>query len=246
MAFIYEETFQDGTDKALTIRNEEFGRVLEIGTDWTTLYVGIMMSIEPSGSNNISNASLRIGMSPSATDHIGNATPQMWYGIQVGTNTSNIGGSTFTYNVGSGNPVYTGDGIVRMRMITGSFSAALNVGSPTIPIHTGSVLRKWPIVVRFAKSGTNINVNGYVLNGYTSAANAAKYFSTQDFLTALDDVTSTGSPSLSGSAMTSIGNTNFSYTDHTASYGELTSVHVGWNKSFQDLRIWSIAVSRKE
>ena len=68
-------TFADGANKGLELGNEEFGRDLQIGSDWTRIRVGVLLNITPDGTNNISSVQFRMGFSNGAAHHAADEAP---------------------------------------------------------------------------------------------------------------------------------------------------------------------------
>lgn len=244
---IEEITFGDGPDKCLTLANEEWGRRLAVGSSWTRLRIGILFHLLNDGTNNFTTASIRVGMSPSKTVHIGQSNPSLWYGCFFGT-TQGFTGDTFTYAAGGGNPHTRGAGLTRMRMLAGVATTGNNGGVPDFPLDNGAVIRKWPVVVELRKSGTSLIVSGNSFNNLGDAAAALTYTRAQLLDAMLNPVDlSTGAANLpiGSQSLTAGGATTFTnYTTDAGVHGELTAVHIGWNKAATPMRVFEIAASR--
>ena len=250
MASIISETFSDGADKALQLENEEFGRLLAIGSDWTYLRIGVMYNIVPDGTNNIATADIRLGGSNGADKHIGSGTDKLWYGNHLGANSGTaITGGTWTHNAGSGDPYFVSSGNTRIRQAGTTLSGAGNSSSHRHFTSDGATRRRGVLITNLEKNGTSMWVGGQCNNNVSSPFNAD--FTLAEFREAMATFTappSGGNVSLTvgGKQLSGLGTTQFTGHDtNAATYGDINSAHIGWNKGLINfLNIFAIEVYR--
>jgi hypothetical protein len=247
MAIIYQETFSDGPDKALVLSNEEWGRALSIGSNWTRIRIAALLAIEPDGTNNLASAQLRVGFSSAANDHYGSQAASHWYGYCTGSSSAIYTGGTHTYNDASGNPVITWGSYGRQRVLNGVITASGNNGAVGIAATTGTTARRVPVFVELKKNGTSLVVAPGAVQITVGGANVDYPLSA--VVAAMEnslDLQGFGSLPCNGFTFGG-GNTTFTnYDTNAATYGEIVAAHVGWNKSVAPLRVYAVLVSRFE
>lgn len=242
MALIGTTTFDDGADKYLELSNEEWGRAIAILGDWNKLRVGMMCAIVPDGTNNLLGAQMRFGMSTSKSDHLGSLSANLWYGITFASNGITLLGGTLTYNAASGFPWFEANLVGCVRSLDSVLSGVEAAGDYAIPATTGSTLRRWPVVVEFEKSGTNLIVVGWGVN------NPGAPFTETDFtLNEFIEMFSSNplQPAIAGNNLAGMSSNTFA--DHTTNagiHGQTVAVHIGWNKVSTPLRVYAVGVSR--
>jgi hypothetical protein len=246
---IASETFADGPAKYLALNNEEYGREIAIGSTWIRIRVGAMIQLEADGTNNILTGSLRMGISSSKSDHAGNATPSFWLGGLWNSTGADLNGSTWAYTAAGGNPHFRGGGAVRAQILAGIITAALGAGTPALPTNTGTVKRRWPLLLELRKSGTNIIVALAVFNAPSDAISANDFTHAQflEMMLNPSDGTSGVWPTINGIALNNFGASTFgNYPTNAGVHGEVDAVQFGWNKVLTAMRLFSIAVVRFE
>lgn len=254
MALIESIVFPGGVDQCLTLFNEEWGRTLAIGDDWTRLRIGLLCSVEPNGASNIPTARLSVGMSSAANMHLGSAAAGLWYGFNVGGGSASLSGATWVYGAGGGNPYYHCDAFTRIRSLAGALSGTFNAGAASVPTTGGLVVRRWPVFVELEKVGTTMVVGAAMINLSEGdpTIRAAYSYTLADMILALEDGTlfiATGSNSVNiGSTFChNLGSTTFAaHPTNAAVHGETDSVHIGWNKGAFGFRVYAVGVSRLE
>lgn len=228
MAIITTQTFSDGTDKALSLENEEWGREMDIGSDWTRIRIGILFNISNVGTSNLASTSLRVGISNAANKHPGSGTGKLWYGALFGINGSSLGGGTFTYNAGGGDPYFSWTPNSRVTQVnttlSGSGQSATTIGA----IAGGSTNRRSCVFAEIKKVGDTMDVTGVSANSNqnvtlalfrTGMAYNANPFLAQNIV-------------INGVNYSYCGTGNFSSrAANAATYGEPVAIQVGWNKS---------------
>jgi hypothetical protein len=249
MASIISETFASGADKALQLGNEEWGRVMSIGADWTWLRLGFMYNFTPDGTNNIATADLRFGFSNAANRHVGSPSAGLlWYGAHFGaaSNTS-IAGGTWTYNAGSGNPYFSSSGNGRISYVNTGFAGGANsAGSYHHFTNGGSTLRRSVAFVDLEKNGTSLWVMPRAMSSLNNVDHTLAQF--RAAMATAGSLPSSGNSSLTvgGSTIGGAGSTSFAnYPTNAGTYGELVAPHIGWNKGLINfLNIFAIEVYR--
>lgn len=242
MALIDVTTFGDGDDKYLEIVNEEYGRKLQIADNWTVLRIGAMLNIVPDSTNDLAGSHLRFGISTDRDDHIGSLTADLWYGIGFGTQSINLTGASLIYNAGAGTPYFAAtSGTARLKALVGVLSGTGTAGTYALPTTTGSTLRRWPLVVRFEKSGTDLIVNFWGMNVNTLVA--SDDFTQNEFIDMFDSPDL--APTIGGFSLTSGGSTTFAnYPTDATAQGEVIAIQLGWNKVSTPLRIYAVGAAR--
>jgi len=247
MAIIFEETFSDGPDKGLVLSNEEWGRALQIGSDWTRIRMGMLVAMEPDGINNLSGAQFRFGFSTAANDHLGSLAAKLWYGavLNGGSSTINYLGGNYTYSNNSGNSHYAVTNLPRVRALDGVLSGSSNSGSYYIPTLNNNK-RRAPICVQLKKSGTAMIASPRCP---PSGAGSPIDFTLADLLATMEDPTDdavTTTLPCRGINLTGSWTSFADYPDHAAAYGEIVAPHIGWNKTVAKLHVYAVVVSRFE
>jgi len=247
MAIIFEETFSDGSDKGLVLSNEEWGRALQIGSDWTRIRMGMLVAMEPDGVNNLSGAQFRFGFSTAANDHLGSLAAKLWYGavLNGGSSTINYLGGSYTYTANSNNSYYATVNLPRVRALNGTLSGSSNSGTYYIPTLNNNK-RRAPICVQLKKSGTTMIVSPRCP---PSGAGSPVDFTLADLLATMEDPTDDAvSTTLlcRGIGLTGSWTSFADYPDHAAAYGEIVAPHIGWNKTVAKLHVYAVVVSRFE
>lgn len=150
MATIGERIFVlGGSKKYVSLANEEIVRY--IGTDWTSIRIGLLVALNTDGTNNISGR-LGIGVCAGDTNPLMNPTSTDLF---VGHRTLS-GSSTWTYNANSGNPYFSQSAFYGLRR-EGTTDTTAGVGNTTHYITTvdgGSIQRRSLIFLDLDKSGT--------------------------------------------------------------------------------------------
>lgn len=231
MSAIILNTFATGADKALQLGNEEWGRLLQIGSTWNRIRIGIMCNLDPDGTNNISAGSLRIAATNGVDKHVGSGTGQLAYGVIFGSSSNPpvLTGGTFTYNAGGGDPYFSYPGYSAFKNVNGGalVFGSSNATARAMFASTGAVKRRSVLFVDLEKSGTSLLVRGNSLL-VTSLGNADYTFS--HFDQALADA-GTGNINVNGVTHTGISLATFTGHDtDVGTYGPLNSIHVGWSK----------------
>lgn len=251
MSTIYQETFATGTDKALVLSNEEAGRALEIGSDWTRIRIGCLIAIEPVGTANITNGQVRFGLSSAAGDHFGSQAADHWYGYAAGGLGDNYTGGTWTYTAGGGYPYFESQEGIMCSIVNGAFYgvSALNNGNDfAICTTTGTANRRFPFFIEYKKVTTTIVAACYAFDPVASSHD----FLLSEVITTMEDSTDY---SPGGALLMPCGGVNLialvtrtfaNYTANAALYGEIDSVQFGFNKAFNPFRLYSVIVARYE
>jgi hypothetical protein len=247
MAIIYQETFSDGPDKGLVLSNEEWGRALQIGSDWTRIRMGMLVAMEPDGVNNISGAQFRLGFSTAANDHLGSLSAKLWYGavLNGGSSTINYAGGSYTYTANSNNSYFATANLPRVRALNGALSGSSNSGTYYIPTLNNNK-RRAAICIGLKKSSTTLVS---APRCPPSGAGAIVDFTLADLLATMEDATDDAVvPTLACKGINLTGSsTSFSsYPDHAAAYGEIVAPHIGWNKTVAKLHVYAVVISRFE
>jgi hypothetical protein len=245
MAIIYQATFNDGPDKALVLSNEEWGRALSIGSNWTRIRMAALLAIQPDETNNLASAQIRIGFSSAADQHYGSQASSHWYGYCTGTTSPVYTGATHYYSDAGGNPVITWGSYGRQRALNGVLSGDGNNGTFGISATTGTTPRRVPIFVELKKSGTNLIVSPGAVQITVGGANidyplSAVVASMENPV----DMAAYGNVPCNGFSFGGGYSTFANYPTNAATYGEIIAAHVGWNKTIAPLRVYAVLVSR--
>jgi hypothetical protein len=84
MANIGTRTFNLVDDKYLSLANEEWVRTLAIGTNWTKLRIGKLVSVTPDATSNLSGVELIWGLCSGKTNPFGAASTTNFLGSKYG------------------------------------------------------------------------------------------------------------------------------------------------------------------
>jgi len=242
MALIGLTTFGDGDHKYLQLGNEEWGREYSMGTNWTLLRVVALVNVVPSGTSNIPNGHLRLGVSAARDDHLGSGSAGLWYGsIACGNNTSaSLVGGVWTYNAGGGEPYFSSSSHYRMRSVGGVLSGSSNAGGHYIPTTEGTP-RRGILATECYKSGLNMIVGANYVTASTvdfTLSNAIELAET-GFTKVLGAGFSVAGQTVNG------GSTTFGAHDTNAAlYGDSIAAHISWSSTVYPLRVYAVAVAR--
>lgn len=215
-----------GNDKYLTLANEEYARVLEIGNNWTSLRLGVMLAFTPDGTNNILNCTLALGVCSGLSGTFGGSTSN-WAGALINN-------STLTYNAGP--PPYFGAGHAVATKIATTINAS---GAPTYnqTTTTGSPQRRALLYAQLIKGSPQYTVDALAVQSVSPAAIALDY-AYDRFIYGMEQAAAT--VSLNGY---SLGRTTTTL-NFSEGPGPLDTFNLFWNKLLFPVEIYAVAAYR--
>ncbi|MBI1178319.1 hypothetical protein GC207_12860 [bacterium] len=231
MANIGSRTFNLVDDQYLSLANEEWVRTLAIGSNWTKLRLGVLLSVTPDDVNNLNGVQLVFGLCAGKTNPYGAASTTNFLGMKFGGTT---GGDLWTYKANSGNPYFGTERIFIKKTaatVIGLSSAAGEVHR--VNTNNGTLQRRGVQFLDIAKGTPNFTVTQWAI----TLGSMAKDFSAAHLLDGLEQ---SGSISVNGETMNSM--PLAIPFDETA--GALDTVDVFWNKSAFPLEVHAIAAYR--
>jgi len=232
MANIGSRVFNLVSDKYLSLANEEFVRTLAIGTNWTKLRLGMLMALNPDGTNNLSGTNLLFGLCSGKTNPYGSANTTNFLGMKFG---ADISSDLLTYVANSGNPYYwSGRGVIKKTVATPTVAGANTLEFHRIATNTGSLQRRSLHFVEITKGSPNFTVVHWNL----SATGVAKDFTPAHLLEGLEQA---GSITVNGEALGAGNSTAIAFTEAA---GSLDSVDVYWNRAAFPLEVHALAAYR--
>lgn len=243
MGAIVQVLFADGPDKALRLGNEEWGRELEWGVNWTRMRIGLLCNVTPDAANNLATRSFRIGISTAPTDHVGSNAATAWYGALLDNGITNIGGGTWYYNAGGTNPYYTPHGTDSLKVIAGVQSWQFTATNPTIPSNTGDP-RRWPVFLEFSKAGGLLKLAMNTLSPAVAAANN-RDFSVASLVNSMNDSRVTSSNVLPIDGVDAGPSLQLNYAFDPLD-GDPNSIQIGWNNDAYPIYVYAVAVGLYE
>lgn len=223
-------------DKNCVFGNEQYARLLDIGSTWNDIKIAALVAIDPDGVSNITSASLVLGVCSGKTAPFGAASTTNFIGLRIGAP------STLTYQAGSGNPYWNNSGsgqVHTVRKVATTLTSAAHANiSRGLPTSTGAVKRRWPVMVRIVKGSPNYTVYAWVPQGAPSDPSID--FSYTDFVEALEDPTLVNDINVNGIVLEA---SNAALAcDESA--GGFDAVNLYWNKLAFPLRNYIIKAYR--
>jgi hypothetical protein len=214
-----------GAKQYCSLLNDELIRY--IGTDWSSLRIGLLCALGTDGVNNITGR-LAIGVCSGNTNPVGSSNTTLF----VGTRTLSPG--TWTYNANAGNPYFsTGSQYALRRVGASDTTAGVSVTNLFIATNTGSLQRRSMVFVDVAKAGTETPQ-------YTASAQIANDNTFTNWLEGLEYANS--GITVQNVALTSSSQQSISF-DQTP--GQLDYVDVQWTGAAQALEIYAWGVWRR-
>jgi len=209
--------------KRLSIGNEQAARLWRIGTDWTTLRIGMTFSIEAASFGLI--PVFRFGICSGASRLVGDATAKHFVGV---------GDPAGTCPYTAGPPAYITQNTLRVLKKVGA-TVTRNGGGISSPIASASgAVAAVALFVQFEKGSP-----WTVRTGHAQTAAAGTDISTANFRTGLEQSTMPGSGWM---ANYSIGADTISVDE--AANGYLDCLAVQWDQSARPLTIDAIGFAR--
>lgn len=210
--------------RAIQLGNEEFGRTMSIGTNWTKIRIGIRCAVN--GVGGLINAGLALGVCQGTTNMYKSVTCTDFVGIHFGITPDN---STFTFVLTS--PAYYTQGSVSLPTITKVNGTLTNRSGQNTTSYLGSAPGTTAVVgyVDILK-GSSYTVTPYWPN---SVGNVQTNSTALQFITGME---TDGTPSNVAA-----------YTAATYAYtgaGLFDTVNVSWSRSTPTLTIFNLAVCR--
>lgn len=231
MANIGSRTFNLVDDQYLSLANEEWVRTLAIGSNWTKLRIGLLMTVTPDDVNNLNGVQLVFGLCSGKTNPYGAASTTNFLGAKLGGTT---GGDLWTYKANSGNPYFGTERIFIKKTaatVTGLSSAAGEVHRVTA--NTGTLQRRGVQFLDIAKGTPNFTVTQWAI----TLGSMAKDFTPAQLLDGLEQ---SGNISINGETMNPM--PLAIPFDETA--GALDTVDVFWNKSAFPIEVHAVGAYR--
>lgn len=230
MAFIQSRTFVlGGAKKLLSLTNEEIVR--NIGTDWTSVRIGILCAIVDNAGGNVTGR-LNIGVCSGQTNPCGVASTTNFAGARTLS-----GGQTWTYVANSGNPYFTNGSFYGLRRVGNSDTTAgvanTSLNIVTTAPGTGGLQRRSLVMVDISKAGSELPY-------CTQTTQFGQDYSYVDFLAALDWQNST--PTTGGQAMGPLTSQAISLDETPGAYN---NVDIGWTGTAQALEIYALGIYRR-
>jgi hypothetical protein len=215
-----------GEDKYLTLANEEYARVLDIGNNWTSLRVGVMLAFTPDGTNNLLSCTFALGVCSGLSATFGGSTSNF-----IGALVNN---TTITYAAGPPPYFAVPTAIATKVNTTISATGATNRNHTT---NTGSPQRRALLYVQLTKGSPNYTVD--VIGIQTASALAIQLdYSYDRFIYGMEQppssVTLNGYALLYGTAATAF----------SESAGPLNTFNLFWNKLLFPVEIYAVAAYR--
>ena len=231
MATIGERVYADGSDKFISLGNEEWLRTLSIGTDWTILRFGLIFSLNMDGANNITSTEFAFGLCSGLDKGYGTTTAN-WVGGTFG----DTFGATSTQTYGAGPPttlsiVGTSSGRKVGAVATSFQNNAGAWNSPTV-----STPRKSMASVQITKGSPNYSV----IVSRPASANFADNWSFRDLILYMEQTSMTQTmPGPKTWTGTTLASGAFS-----EAAGPLSTLSIYWNKSLFPVEIQAVAAYR--
>jgi hypothetical protein len=234
MPFISSRIFvAGGTKKLMTLQNEEHVRF--IGTDWTTLRIGMLCAIQDNAGANVTGR-LGIGVCAGQTNPLGNPTNTTNF---FGSRNLSGAGATWTYTANSGDPYFANGsfyGLMRQGNVdTTAGVATTNINIVTTALGNGSLQRRSLVIVDISKGGTQAFYTGtaqfnadYMVGDFLSCLEASNVFVTPTFR------------AITLTASTSQAPAGFNQTP-----GLLDCLDIHWTGTAQAFEIYALGVFRK-
>jgi hypothetical protein len=230
MVTIIERTYGDGTDKRLKLVAQEAIRPMSIGSDWTTIIIGIRYNITDLGANMTGTPRLTLGVCHGTAHGYQSVTTANWVGMRTGL-------GTWTRNAG-GYYSHGGTGTFDLRTKVGNTITGGGQTNTTTVYTLWDLEKRGMLGVRLTKV-TSTTMSASAL--FASSTTTSVYdVSEQTLLSAMESTTSattgyTWSAINSGAASTAF--------DEDAN-GALNCVSIAWSRSDTDLEISDVVVAR--
>lgn len=214
-----------GTKQYCSLLNNELIRY--VGTDWTSLRIGMAVALETDGTNGIVGR-LGIGVCSGNTNPLGSSNTTLFCGTRTLTP------STWSYNANSGNPYFsTGSQYGLRRVGNTDTTAGISVTNLFIATNTGSLQRRSLVYVDVSKGGSE-------LPQYTASAQIANDNSFENFLEGLEYASS--GITIQNVALTASTAQGISFNEAP---GPLDHVDIQWTGTAQALEIYAWGVWRR-
>jgi hypothetical protein len=197
MAVIGQRTFTDGVDQYVALTNESLVRPLAMGTNWTTIRIAFLCAIDSQEAASFTGAQMSFGVSCGTTNpYSANTTT---HSLLI---TSQYNGylGTFTYNAGSGNPYFTGNGWGAIRKVgtTQTFTAGNNATQYYPAAGTGTPRR----MIVTATIQRNYLANQYLIYYTVVTPVATLSFTQAHLIQALDQTSTSATIVINGASFT--------------------------------------------
>lgn len=221
MAFIVETI---SLDRSLQFGNEEFGRVLSMGTNWSMLRIGVRMAVNTTGG--IIRGGFVMGVCQGSTNMYKSLNTTDFMGMCFG---GNIDVSDYLFTVGPpGYISYSGQLPIITRV--GSTTTLKGGNNPGAFMSAQPNTTVSNMFVDITK-GSSYSVAAYIP---TSAGNAQANTSLSTFLTSMENDTAVPTNTAAAGAIT------FVY----SGAGLFDTVNIAWNHSVPSVTIYDLAVCR--
>ena len=235
MATISQRVFVvDATKKCIRLANEEWIRPLGIGSGWNRLRIGVLVAINPDGTNNLNGCEGMIGLC-SGTNGFGSASTTNWLGLSLASQNTPYPQETFTYTAGSGNPYFSSPGTGTYKKVGSTVTYLAGSAAGYYPTTGGAIQRRALFGVDIARGNPNYATASIrLLVGQVVAD-----FSTVDLVDMLEQ-SSVSSVTVRGNGLACTTMTGA----FTEAAGPLNAVSIYWNKALYPLEVYSIGVYR--
>lgn len=240
MAIVNSRTFiLDGQRPYITLAREEYMRPLSFGNNWTCLRLALLVAVQPSGTSNILNTGLFLGICSGSSAGVGAPSTTNFVGADISGNNDVV--YTWTYNAGGGNPYFTATNPSTLSKVDTTYNIS-GVGSFTWahPAAGLGLARKGLVLVHIIKGSPNFRVS-------ISAISAALVVSDYTFSQMFEYLDAYNTPGL---------NDGYSYLNGVAlSYstgtppcseadGPLDTLDIYWPSTTHPLELYALAVNR--
>jgi hypothetical protein len=217
-----------GNKKYCALTNEEIVRY--IGTDWTSIRIGLLAAINTDGTNNITGR-LAVGVCSGSTNPVMAATTTLFCGMR---NLSSAG--AYVYNANAGFP-YFSNGITYGLRRVGNTDTTAGVGNTNmfVTTNTGSLQRRSLIYVDLNKIGAN--------SEQTWTNNTTQFGIDFNYSHFLEGLEYPGNPVVQNTSL--FGNTIQTLSSFSEAPGPLDHVDIAWSGLSQAFEIYAFGVWRK-
>ena len=235
-AAIIQRDFTSIYDKALVLGGCSYLRTLTYGNGWSRIRLGALVAVTPNGTNNMSDASLTLGLC-SGKDYPGSANlPANAFGASINGAYSTAAAKLMTYTANSGYPYFAlATGTVYRRQGTNTINST-GFGIFFLPTaYTGTQKRRFPVVVDITRNLGGGGLATVIVYGVTTAAQAQLDYRPDDLQSALDQV---GTPTVRNTALTA--SSTIATVPIGDEFGGLDTFELFWSNSAFPLEIYAV------
>lgn len=214
-------------DKRIVLSNSQFARVMDIGTTWTRVRVGIRFCVRDTGGSLASTPRLFVGLSSGTSNLFGDATTQHALGVWT-ANPSWVRATSPTRYLLGNNPSWNSV----KRVGTTNTTSSTGLPSETYILSTPETGGRGVQFVDITKGSPNFTIGAFQRFQFSGGIDV----SLTEFLTQME----VASPSLTDHQFT---NASTLAVDEAVD-GFFNAVHVYWDRSTPEIEISDLAYAR--